>query len=338
MKIVVLGGGLSNEREVSLASATLICKSLRKQGYKAIVVDSYLGIPNITDDLNKVFENFEVKEYKISENAPSLVKIKEQRNKKIRGYFGENVLKLCQEADKIFIALHGADGESGKVQACFDLLDIKYTGTGYLGSALALNKDLAKQIMIASGVEVPAGYLIKKDTLLDLDISYPAVIKPADGGSSVGISIINNEGELNNSLDNAFLFTDEVLIENYIKGREFSVGILNNETLPVIEIIPLKGFYDYKNKYQANLTKEICPADLNDDQTLELQKIALKVHNILKLGKYSRIDFLLDENNKFYCLEANTLPGMTATSLLPQEAKVVGYSFDQLCTEILKID
>lgn len=250
-------------------------------------------------------------------------------------FIGEGVVEHCKTADIVFMALHGAQGENGQLQALFDLYGIKYTGSGYVGSLLAMDKDLSKRIMRDNGIltadwqyiHVKAGYDATK-------IKYPCVVKPCSCGSSVGVALVENESQLNSALDCAKVYEDFVIIEDKVEGREFSVGVLNGKTLPPIEIRPINGFYDYKNKYQAGLTEEICPADITDEIRNILQKSALDVHNVLRLGFYSRIDFILDENNNAYCLEANTLPGMTPTSLLPQEAAAVGITYEQLCNLI----
>lgn len=294
----------------------------------------FLGIPNLKGKYQDYFKNYENKKYNVNPNPSDIEQLKKKRNSKIKGFFGENVLDLCSYADLVFIMLHGSDGENGKIQATFDLFNIKYTGTGYLGSAIALNKDLTKQMLVYNNIKTPKGVLINKNND-EIDLNFPVVVKPSDGGSSVGVSIVYNKDEYNQAIKKALKYNGEVLVEEYIKGREFSVGILNNEVLPVIEIIPKKGFYDYENKYQAGNTIEICPANLNKEETKKIQELTLKTHNILKLNHYSRIDFIRDEHGEFYCLEANTIPGMTETSLLPQEALAAGYSFEKLCKMII---
>ncbi|MBQ8043999.1 MAG: ATP-grasp domain-containing protein, partial [Clostridia bacterium] len=165
----------------------------------------------------------------------------------------------------------------------------------------------------------------------------PAVVKPASGGSSVGVVIVNNETELKGAVCTAKQYDDVVVIEEYVKGREFSIGVIVGKALPIIEIIPKQGFYDYKNKYQAGLTEEICPANLNEEMTQIMQDLAEKAYKALDLEVYSRIDFILSEANVPYCLEANTLPGMTPTSLLPQEARKTGLEYEELCEKIIEL-
>jgi D-alanine-D-alanine ligase len=232
--------------------------------------------------------------------------------------------------------LHGENGEDGKIQAAFDLMGIKYTGTDYTSSALAMDKAIAKEIFAFYKIPTPNGIHIRKGEPYQWD-AYPCVVKVCNGGSSVGVSIANSCSEMENALANAFAYGNEVIIEQYIRGREFSVGVIDGKALPIIEIAPLIGFYDYKNKYQAGSAVETCPADLSDDITSQMQKIAENVFTALRLKTYSRIDFMLSEKDEIYCLEANTLPGMTPTSLLPQEAKAIGMDFETLCEKIIEI-
>jgi len=340
MKVVVLCGGTSTERNVSISSGTLICKALRGKGHEVVLLDVYLGIDNY--DETSIFtlgeEGLKVKEC-LGEIAPDISQIKSMR-KNPEVFFGPNVLDICKMADITFIALHGENGENGKVQAAFDLLGIKYTGTGYAGSMLGMSKDLTRKILMASGVNMAKGItLYKEDTYESVKdrLFVPAVVKPASGGSSVGVVIVNNEEELKEAIDTAKQYDDVVVIEEYVKGREFSIGVIDGKALPIIEIIPKQGFYDYKNKYQAGLTEEICPAELDEETTKIMQDLAEKAYKALDLEVYSRIDFILAESNKPYCLEANTLPGMTPTSLLPQEASKIGIGYEELCEKIIEL-
>ncbi len=340
MKVVVLCGGTSTERNVSISSGTLICKALRNKGHEAVLLDVYLGI----DSYNKetIFtlgeQGLKVKEG-LGEIAPDISQIKNMR-KNPEVFFGPNVLEICKMADITFIALHGENGENGKVQAAFDLLGIKYTGTGYAGSLLGMSKDLTRKILMTSGVNMAKGItLYKEDTYESVKdkLFVPAVVKPASGGSSVGVVIVYNEEELKDAIDTAKQYDDVVVIEEYVKGREFSIGVIDGKALPIIEIIPKQGFYDYKNKYQAGLTEEICPAELDEETTKIMQDLAEKAYKALDLEVYSRIDFILSESNIPYCLEANTLPGMTPTSLLPQEASKIGLGYEDLCEKIIEL-
>lgn len=235
------------------------------------------------------------------------------------------------------MALHGENGENGKIQACFDLMGITYTGTDYVSSALSMDKGLAKELFVYHGIPTPKGIRLKKEEEDPGTVPFPCVVKACCGGSSVGVAIAHDEQEYQKAKEEAFRYDTEVVIEQYIKGREFSVGVFDGRALPVIEIAPLQGFYDYKNKYQAGSTIETCPAELSADKTAEMQKAAEQVFQALRLKNYARMDFMMDEGGNIYCLEANTLPGMTPVSLIPQEAKAVGIEFDDLCEQIIQL-
>ncbi len=337
MKITVLAGGLSPERDVSLSSGALIAASLMRSGHDVALVDVYEGIS--TDALvNEYFSRVAPPPYKVAQSEPDLEEIK-RRNGGRNALIGPRVLEICHASDVVFIALHGAMGENGQLQATLDNFDIKYTGSGYDGSLLAMDKELTKK-MIASEVNTPEGISgtdITSERVL-AEVGLPCVVKPCDCGSSVGVSIVKSREELEAALALACAFGSRVIVEKMVKGREFSVGILDGETLPPIEIIPKEGFYDYKNKYQGGLTEEVCPADLTEEQNKTLADAAKRVFSALRLRGYSRIDFILEEaSGKFFCLEANTLPGMTPTSLLPQEAAAVGITYDELCEKIAKL-
>ena len=331
MNIVVLAGGLSTERDVSFKTGDMVTKALRKNGHQVILLDVFMGYGEEEQDITGIFEHSEeasVKVTDIPETAPDLDKVRKSRKDQSACFFGPNVIAMCRMADIVFMALHGENGENGKIQAAFDLFGIRYTGSGYLSSAIAMNKNMAKQFFEANGIPCPKGIYMKKkdrkDSLAEIGITLPCVVKPCCGGSSIGVSIVKEESNFTKALDDAFFWEDEILIEEYVEGREFSVGVIKGRALPVIEIAPKEGFYDYKNKYKAG-------------STVEMQKHAVKVAEALGLDTYSRIDFLVNAKDEVYCLEANTLPGMTATSLLPQEAKVEGVNFEELCQQLVDI-
>lgn len=335
MRIVVLAGGLSPERDVSLSSGALISNALVENGHDVMLLDMYLGKNN--KEIEPIYRNNKSKyrfSYTIPEQEPELQAIKSSVDTN-SSLIGNGVIDLCKEADIVFLGLHGASGENGQLQATFDLHAIKYTGTGYIGSLLAMDKDISKRLMRESGILTPDWEYVNIKKGNDFNhISYPCVVKPCSCGSSVGVTIVENASQLNTAIERAKKYEEFVVIEKKIEGREFSVGILGGEALPAIEIRPLTGFYDYKSKYQKGLTEEICPANITEDIQELLQESAKKVHNALRLGFYSRIDFILDKNNHAFCLEANTLPGMTPTSLLPQEALAAGISYNDLCNKI----
>lgn len=343
MKIVVLAGGLSTERDVSFKTGEMVTKALRENGHQVILLDVFMGYSDKEEDLTGIFDRAEavsVKVAAIPETAPDLEKVKAQRKNQSDNFFGPNVIELCRMADIVFMALHGENGENGKIQAAFDLFGIRYTGTGYLGSALAMNKGMAKQLFLENGIPTPRGTSLKRGEdaakIETCGIHFPCVVKPCSGGSSIGVSIVHDKAEYEQALKEAFRWENELVIEEYVKGREFSVGVIDFQALPIIEIAPVEGFYDYKNKYKAGSTVETCPAELSEQITKEMQGYAEKVAEVLGLNTYSRTDFLLDAEDHIFCLEANTLPGMTPTSLLPQEAKVTGVDFNQLCEKLIE--
>ena len=343
MKIVVLAGGLSTERDVSFKTGEMVTKALRENGHQVILLDVFMGYSDKEEDLTGIFDRAEavsVKVAAIPETAPDLEKVKAQRKDQSDNFFGPNVIELCRMADIVFMALHGENGENGKIQAAFDLFGIRYTGTGYLGSALAMNKGMAKQLFLENGIPTPRGTSLKRGEdaakIETCGIHFPCVVKPCSGGSSIGVSIVHDKAEYEQALKEAFRWENELVIEEYVKGREFSVGVIDFQALPIIEIAPVEGFYDYKNKYKAGSTVETCPAELSEQITKEMQGYAEKVAEVLGLNTYSRTDSLLDAEDHIFCLEANTLPGMTPTSLLPQEAKVTGVDFNQLCEKLIE--
>lgn len=365
MKIVVFAGGLSTERDVSLTSGSLVCSALRERGHQAVLVDVYLGLPDIdiSGDVFLKYGTGEVEAPKISKGVPDLEKIRSMRPDP-QMFFGPNVLELSRMADIVFLALHGEHGENGKVQAALDLMGIPYTGTGALGSAIAMHKGISKEIFMQEKIPTPEGFYLKKGEPMPENCPVPCVIKPCSGGSSIGVSIVRKKEELEQALTAAFAYEEEIVVERYIKGREFSIGLLDGKALPIIEIIPKCGFYDYENKYQAGKTVEECPAKLDEKIGKQMQRFAEKVYQVLKLEAYGRVDFLLEEagvqgkvdimpddagsskrtvditldtDAPIYCLEANTLPGMTPISLLPQEAAQIGLDYGALCERIIEI-
>lgn len=338
MKIVVLAGGISSERDVSLNTGVNVYHGLKKKNHQVIMLDVYLGY--LGEDSSVIFEkdyNWAEKIGQVKEEMPNINQIKEMRDDNIIGFFGPNVLTICQQADIVFMALHGESGENGKVQAAFDLLGIKYTGTDYISSALSMDKGLAKELFDLHHIPTPKGIVLNKGNIDKREVALPCVIKTCCGGSSVGVYLVSTEEEYLEAKEKAFVYENSVVIEDYIKGREFSVGVIDGKALPIIEIEPKQGFYDYKNKYQVGSAIETCPAKLSIETTVKMQEIAEKVFRVLRLKVYARMDFILKESGEIYCLEANTLPGMTATSLLPQEAQTMGVSFKELCQWIITL-
>ncbi len=344
MNIVVLAGGLSTERDVSFATGNMVTNALRKNGHKALLLDVFMGYGDGPADINGIFDRAEEASVVVSgipTVAPDLEAVKKSRKDQSDCFFGPNIIEICRMADIVFLALHGENGEDGKVQAAFDLFGIKYTGTDYFSSALAMNKEMSKVLFRVHRIPTPQGISMKREQKVispaEAGVTLPCVVKPCCGGSSIGVSIIHDEEEFESALEEAFRYEEEILIEDYIEGREFSVGVVDGKALPVIEIAPVEGFYDYKNKYKAGSAVETCPADLPEETAKKMQYYAEEVVRALGLCTYCRMDFLLSKENEIFCLEANTLPGMTPTSLLPQEARAVGMSFEQLCEKLIEI-
>ncbi len=340
MDIVVLAGGLSVERDVSLSSGSLVLAALKKLGHRAVLVDAFLGTGALPANIKDAF-GMPVNEeaYVVKTKAPDMAALIASRGEGGFGEIGENVIELCRAADIVYLALHGENGENGRMQAFFDILGIKYTGAGYLGSALAMNKALSKELLMDAGVKVPRGVRLKKCGLWPktLGVGFPCVVKPCSGGSSIGVSIAKNEAELREALCAAYEYGDEALVEEYISGREFAVGVLGDVALPAIEIIPGEGFYDYEHKYQAGMTREVCPAEISEQQSERMQEAAIRAFEALMLEVYARGEFMMDAGGEIYCLEMNTLPGMTPTSLLPQEAAAAGIDYEGLCGRIISL-
>ena len=338
MKIVVLGGGISTERDVSLASSRMIYEALKKNGHRVILLDVYLGYEGDCKNIFEAKKDWAADIGGITESNPDIDQIKALRKDGGRSYFGPHVLEICQMADVVFLGLHGEDGENGKVQAAFDLLGIRYTGTDYVSSALSMDKSLAKEIFRQYNIPTPAGIHLKKGEESRMgEVPFPCIVKSCRGGSSVGVCIAGNETDYEKAVEEAFRYDDEAIVEQYIEGREFSCAVIDGKALPVIEIAPLSGFYDYKNKYPAGSTVETCPADLEEGKVREIQEISERVFEALRLKKYARMDFMMAQDKTVYCLEANTLPGMTPTSLIPQEAAAVGVDFGALCEWIIEL-
>lgn len=335
MKVVILAGGTSTERDVSLSSGSTIYKALKMKGHQAVLLDVYLGCKEDCTDIFARDVDWAAQIGGISEKNPDLEEIKALRQDGGKSFFGPHVLEICGQADCVFLALHGANGEDGKVQACLELLGIPYTGTDFASSAMAMDKGITKDIFKAYDIPTPAGIRLKKGETEEEKVPFPCIVKACCGGSSVGVCIARSEEEYGAAKEEAFRYDEEVIIEQYIEGREFSVGVMDGKALPVIEIAPKEGFYDYRNKYQAGSTVETCPAELPQEKTEELQRMAERVFMALRLKSYARMDFRMNHQGEIFCLEANTLPGMTPVSLIPQEAAVLGIDFPALCEMIL---
>ena len=337
MKIVVLGGGLSPERDVSKKSASLIANALLSKGHEVALVDLYDGIED-DSPVDGLFRKGmdDLFSYDIPEEEPDLEKVIASHGGR-REWLGPRVIEICKTADCVFLGLHGAQGENGKMQAVLEAYDIKYTGCGYTGCVIAMDKGLSKAIIAQAGYKTSTWF-----TLRDRDITFdqvveklglPFVVKPIGCGSSCGVSIVKSEEEFSKAMDYANKYEHHIIIEQYIKGREITVSILDGKALPITEIIPHEGFYDYKNKYQAGLTTHVCPAKFSDEETARAKRIAEEQFHLLRMTAYGRIDMIYDGTD-FWFIEANNLPGMTNTSLLPEAAAQTGIAYEDLCERI----
>lgn len=337
MNIVVLCGGNSTEREVSIDSGYNVCQALREKKHNAVLVDAYFGTPNA--DLFEISENnYDI--LKERDEIRSLSSKLSQTEKTRKDFFGENVIEICKKADIVFLALHGKNGEDGKCQAAFDLFGIKYTGSDHLASAMGMDKAVTKQIFMAKGVPTAKSVWVKKGestNLSDYNMELPVVVKACNGGSSVGVVLVKEESQYQEALDICFALDDQILIEDYIEGREFSVGVIDHKALPIVEIIPKDGWYDYDNKYKAGATDHVCPAHLSDEQTEKMMKVAEDACDAIGCSPYARADIMMDQDGNMYCLEVNTLPGMTSTSLIPDEARAIGVDYPTLCDNIVNL-
>lgn len=343
MKIVVLAGGLSPERDVSLSSGAKITMALAEKGHEVVLIDSFLGIEEPEEGLSSLFktkDTLKMEAVDVPWNPPDLQKVWADRVPDTGCFVGQNVVNICRLADVVFIALHGKGGEDGQMQAFFDTLRIPYTGSKFYGCAFAMNKDVSKHLMKANRVPTARWEHVADwenphwDRIAEL--GFPLVVKPNCGGSSIGTYIVKDQKELEQALKDAAKVDTDLIVEEYIGGREFCVGILDGKALPPVEIIPIEGFFDYQKKYQPGLTQEICPARISTDELMRMQDAALTVHYAIGLGYYSRVDFKMLPDGSVFCLEANTLPGMTPGSLLPKEATAAGIAYADLCDQIVR--
>jgi D-alanine-D-alanine ligase len=244
---------------------------------------------------------------------------------------------VVRDADVLFLALHGGRGEDGTLQTVLEMIGVPYTGSGALGSAMAMDKDVSKRLFRFAGVPT-ADWFMAPVTVEDVEerLGWPAVVKPSKQGSTVGLTVVKQPEGLDDALELAARYDDEVMVEAFVPGRELTVGILDGEALAVGEIIPRHEIFDYECKYTPGMSEEIFPADLPRSVTERCRDLGLRAHDALKLGGYSRVDFRLTPAGELFCLEVNTLPGMTATSLLPQSARAVGIEFPELCERICR--
>ena len=340
MKILVLAGGVSPERNVSLSSGAMVCQALRDRGHQAALADLFFGLEWAPEGGEALYSAPIPEQFRrVDRSAPDLSRIRAQRKDQGPSAIGPGVLELCQGADVVFLALHGACGEDGRIQATLDLLGVPYTGAGCLSSAIAMDKDLTKRLV--SGLVATPRWETVSVTEENLEqlaarVELPVVVKPIASGSSVGVYIAKTPKELRHALEESARLGGRTVIEEYIRGRELSAAVLEDRALPSIEIIPREGFYDYANKYQPGATEEVCPAPIPEDWERAVEAAALAVFQAVGLSVYARADFIVTEDGTPYFLEINTLPGMTPTSLVPQEAAAAGMDYGTLCETIIQ--
>ena len=332
MKITVLMGGTSAERDVSIASSLRVAEALRTRGHEVVTLDTARG--PLTEKEEKALL---AKGNPVQKEPPSQDELAKMASQTLPQML--RALPSLKEADVVFLGLHGGYGEDGSIQALLDMAGIAYTGSGHLASALAMDKDLSKHLFRRAGVPTANWVMARRDASADdqlgrLGASMPVVVKPSKQGSTVGLSVVKRREDLAAAITEAFRYDDEVMIEQFVAGRELTVGILGDEALPVGEIIPKHEIYDYECKYTPGMAEEVFPAQIPSDRAREAQDLARRAFQALKLRGCARIDFRMTEDGSLFCLEANTLPGMTATSLIPQGAAAAGIPFPELCERI----
>jgi D-alanine-D-alanine ligase len=328
LKVAVLFGGDSMERDVSAASAAQVVRALRERGHDVIAIDAARGMLSPASErelLTGRIDRLPPPQTEERGGLPAIV-----------GPTG--AAPPLRDVDLVFLALHGGSGENGAIQSVLDLASVPYTGSGRLASAIAWDKDVAKRLFLEAGVPTPEWLMtpVAAKTVA-AKIGYPAIVKPNGQGSTVGLTLVESPRKLKAAIAAATRFDSEVMIERYIPGRELTVGVLGGEALAVGEIVPAHGpIFDYAAKYQPGGAQEIFPADLTAKQTRRVQELGVKVHKALKLDDYSRTDFRMDAKGGIWCLEVNTLPGLSASSLLPRAARAVGIDFPELCERICR--
>ena len=329
MRIVVLTGGATAERAVAFASASQIVAALRGRGHDVAVVDTAGGL------LDERGER-EALGGAVGTAPPSVEALAERERRMLSEGLGK--LAPVREADVIFLAVHGGTLEGGTLQAVLDVIGVPYTGSGPLASALAMDKDLAKRLFRGAGVPVPAWFMAPVSPEdVTTALGWPVIVKPSKQGSSVGLTLVKKAQDLGTAVKLAARYDDEVMAEQFIPGRELTVGVLGDVPLPVGEIVPKHELFDYEAKYTPGMSEETFPAKIDTALARQLQEYALMAHRAVKLGGYSRIDFRVSPEGDIFCLEANSLPGMTRTSLYPQAAQAAGIPFPELCERIARL-
>ncbi|KLI99323.1 D-alanine--D-alanine ligase [Luteimonas sp. FCS-9] len=325
MRVAVLCGGISAERDVSIASGAQVVGALRQLGHEVRVVDTAHGL--LDDAAERRLLDSKVAVAPPDTGAMALVP----------STAGGLASAFPRDCDVVFLALHGGTGEDGTLQALLDLAGLPYTGTGHLGSGIAMDKDLSKRLMRDAGVPTPDWAMHPADEAQIAPLGWPLVVKPNRQGSTIGLSVVREAAALQPAIERARALDPEVMLERFVPGRELTVGVLDGQALAVGEIVlPADGVFDYEDKYQGAV-REVFPADVPPAIAQQAQTLALRAHVALKLGDYSRADFRLDAQGGLWCLELNTLPGMTATSLMPQSAAAMGIAFPALCERLCRL-
>jgi D-alanine-D-alanine ligase len=324
MKIAVVFGGNSEERDVSVASAAQVLRALRDRGHEAVAVDTALGVLGPEAEARLL-------ESRVKPLPPGTSELGLMR----AGVSGLLDTPCLAGVDAVFLALHGGAGEDGTLQTLLDLTGIPYTGSDHRGSAIAMDKDTTKRLLLSAGVQTP-DWLMASCSPDDVEarLGMPVIVKPNKQGSTVGLSLVKEAAALKEAVSEAFRHDDEVMSEAFVAGREFTVGILEDRALAVGEIRLAGEVFDYASKYQPGGAEELFPAPLSPAETRMVQELALRAHRACKLRDYSRVDFRLDADGKFWCLELNSLPGLTPTSLFPQSAAAAGIGFPELCERL----
>jgi len=328
MKIAVLMGGTSEERDVSLASGAQVARALREAGHEVVAFDTSRGVLEPAEEEALL-------ESDVQREAPDLETLDLLET-------GDTTALTrdfrVAEADVVFPALHGGTGEDGTLQALLDLAGLPYAGSGHVGCTLSMDKDITKRLLVGVDVPTPAWLTGPRSAEEVVEtLGLPVIVKPASGGSTVGLTLVREAAELDEAVALAQRYEGPVMYEEYVEGREFTVGIVGDESLPVGEIIPEHELFDYECKYQPGMAQEIFPADIPDELAVRLQELALRTHRVLRMRDFSRVDFMVDDEGRSWCLEANALPGMTSNSLLPKAAGAAGMSFPALCDRLVRL-
>jgi len=331
-------GGTSTERDVSLASGLRIAAALRSCGHQVTAIDTVCGALTEADERAMLSSGV------VRTLPPEQAMLARMAAQALPATV--RAIPKKSDTDVVFLGLHGGQGEDGTIQALLDLTGVPYTGSGHLASALAMDKDLSKRLFREAGVPTPDWLMVRGpdrgawralSQAAVADLGFPLIVKPSKQGSTVGLSLVKAPEALASAVEDAFRYDDEVMLERFVPGRELTVGVLGETPLPVGEIIPKHEIYDYECKYTAGMAEEIFPAHLTEQESLSVQDLALRAFRALKLDGCARIDFRMTKEGTLYCLEANTLPGMTELSLIPQAAAAAGIGFPELCDRIVRL-